>query len=196
MKKNLLCCGFLILGTGMAFANSPWTISLNPGYALPQEDSKDVLKNGLAIDGAGEYRVDEWLSLGLETGASFHKAGGTLNGFSFSSDIHDQFIHVTPYVKVGNTLYLPVVRVRPYLFVGAGYYHVSNSAGSVSILGTSYPVSGSSDDFSGMNVGGGFDILLTDRFSIGPIVHYHQVFEPGSDDKLVIPGLRVAYTFN
>jgi outer membrane protein W len=195
MKKLILSIGLLSVWASAFAAESPWSVSINPGMAIPVGAAADLFKSGFAIDGSGEYAINEQFSAGLEAGYSQHNLEGTINGFAFTSNIDASLTHLTPYLKMGHTYTTQSFKIRPYVFAGLGYFHEAFGSGTINVDGFQLTTDGSSDDFSGINVGGGFDVPVTDHVSVGALFHYLETFEPGDDTKVITPSARIAYRF-
>jgi hypothetical protein len=195
MKKVIFTIGLLSVWTSVYAAESPWSASINPGMSIPVGAAADLFKSGFSIEGSGEYALNEQFSAGLEVGHSMHKLEGTINGTPFTSDATASLTHVTPYLKMGHTYTTESFKIRPYVFAGYGYFHEKEGSGTIMALGMQGEIESSSDDFSGVNVGGGFDIPVSDHVSVGALVHYMAIFKPGDDTRAVVPSFRLAYNF-
>jgi hypothetical protein len=163
------------------------------GGALVAGSDVDVNINGgdVSLDtdvgpafsfGAGYARIDQ-----LEVGGAFHAA--STDGELFDSDV--DYTAVTAGLR-----YYPLGRavvVRPWLQVAGGWYRAEADFDTITI-GTS-----SDDDRAenggGMNFGGGFDVPIGRRVSVGGDLRYHQTFGVFDDPGFLTTMVNVAVYF-
>ncbi len=108
-------------------------------------------------------------------------------------------------VKIGPMITNDGFRFRPYVLLGCGYYHLYSNSGTLYASGTTTggfqlnslpaPAPSISDSYFGAQGGVGIDVPVTARLNAGISAQFHQILEPGRDDKFFIPSLYLDYLF-
>ena len=194
----------------------PWSFKVSPGYSIPIGPSTETIGGGMSVSGTVEYQINEWVRSGLEVGYSRQSKRGTssdqdLDGdgmndtVDFTSDMHAKFIHATPVVEIGHVLPFAGIQWRPYVMTGCGVYRIYSDAGNYFLTGTTtggatlnaYPVPtpAASGTAFGIQVGVGLEVPLSRHTMAGVSFQYHQILEPDSDDRLIIPSGYIGYRF-
>jgi hypothetical protein len=132
--------------------------------------------------GVGYAVIDQ-----LEVGAAFHAA--STDGDFFDSDV--DYIGLTAGLR-----YYPLgraVMVRPWLTAAGGWYHAEADLNYISLFG---PVDDDrTDDGGGVNVGGGLDVPIGRRVSVGGDLRYHRTFGVFDDPGFLTTMVNVAVYF-
>jgi len=142
---------------------------------------------GGAIVGAGKVKVSEGGDSGqfdIVPGGSFAVGGGYGLGnwvdltthfqssFTGFDVIASQSLDVYSLTAGGRVYLLPPGRVRPWLASELGWYRADGEVGGLFL-----PTIHQSDDSFGLNAGGGVDVNVNRRVSLGVDVRYHDAFD-------------------
>lgn len=222
----------LLFGVCPLYAESsaPWQVNLDGGLSMPvgsmdehgfSVKSSDFLKNSGAIRGGAFYQATDWIAAGMEAQYSLgHNIDGhtDFNGpgyvlrESVSSDVDVHVFHLGPSVKIGPRIATGGATVRPYLIANIGWSHVwwpdgtgqitlSDNFGN-SLSSPSLPIAGHSDDYFGLQGGGGIEWLFSNNVVLGLEARYYRffagsgTFRPTSQDgQFVIPTARIGFLF-
>lgn len=124
----------------------------------------------------------------LEVGGTFHAA--STGGDLFDSDVD--------YIALAAGLrYYPLGRaviVRPWLQAAGGWYRAEADLNTITIFGTSSD-DDRADNGGGVNFGGGFDVPIGRRVSIGGDLRYHQTLGVFDDPGFLTTMVNVAVYF-
>lgn len=124
----------------------------------------------------------------LELNAQFQ------NSFAVDSLFGDESVDVYS-VTAGPRIYmLPGAPVQPWLAGQIGWYRASGSVDDCFIFCDDEHQSREDDTF-GLNVGGGFDVPVTDLVSLGLDVRYHNAFDALGGLQFVTTMLNVGFHF-
>lgn len=165
MNKLLIpsVCLVVLLATNASEAR--WRIDAEVGamvgtqYVQFRDDDTSVqLKPiGPSVALGGGYGLGDWVDVTAHYQGSF--------GVSGDIDVNS--------ITAGGRVYLmPAGRIRPWVTSEIGWYH--GHAVSASIL--SDDIAETADAF-GLNAGGGLDVFLNRRVSLGVDVRYHDAFD-------------------
>lgn len=140
-----------------------WGFSAHAGVAIPHPDFSDSFQPGLSVGVDLEYRFNKYFS--LEAIYNFHRFGGETVGpfgpgnvfFELdSTDIHQLSLNGRVYAAGGNSPF------RPFFNFGGGAYVFE----STTVRG-------------GINLGGGLQFDVTEKFAVEGGYNFHNVFVSG-----------------
>jgi len=228
MKRILLslALGLAALPAGAQSADEGyrtgrWEISLNPGWAVPVGATNDLMKTSMALTATGAYQFHRLGTAGLELGWQFnHHEGGMTAGqlsqdfdrdglndrVAFGSNIHQKILQLTPFLKFGQWMDVLSYKFRPYLLVGAGFYHTWANSGTININGTDQ-ISGkpvgpialtrdtASNSYFGFNSGGGFEVQVDETAALGFDLRFSRIVKTYEDLEFIVPSIRIIYLF-
>ena len=159
----------LVLMLARTAADAAWRIDAEGGAFVPVDsvsfdaggDSFDVdVATGGSFAVGGGYGLGDWVDLTAHAQGNFSGVEALLN----SLDVYS--------VTAGARVYLlPPQRFRLWLVGEIGWYHADADIDAI------FSTVSQSDDSFGLNVGGGFDVAINPRVSLGLDVRYHNAFE-------------------
>jgi hypothetical protein len=195
MTKAVLVFVFasvLLFGLPPEPAEARWHLDIQAGAFIPTEHvsfNDDFVhfdidpEVGGAFTIGGGYMLDRWIDFTgqFQTGSQF--------------DLYDEAINVYSLTVGGRVFPLPMAApFRPWLGAQIGWYHVD-------AYGDDYdPFDDDNDDHDGqdsfgLNAGGGFDIPVNPRVSLGLDVRYHNAFEAFQSFEFVTTMFNVSIWF-
>lgn len=166
-----ITAGLIALGLLLSFvqrAAAEVRLDFEGGAAILTEDIEirgedvDVDVGGSYAIGAG-YLLNRW----LEVGGQFQQ--------SFSLDLFDDSVDVLSATAGGRVYAPPMARFQPWLVGQIGWYRV-NAETDCLFCSSDDELDRDGNSF-GFNVGGGFDVFLTDWVSAGVDVRYHRAVD-------------------
>jgi len=149
--------------------------------------------------GGSSVSVDPDVGPALSIGAGYalndyFEVGGAFHAASSDGDLYDSDVDYTA-ITAGLRCY-PLGRavvVRPWLSVAGGWYHAEADLNYISLFG---PVDDDrSENGGGLNFGGGLDVPIGRRVSVGGAVRYHQTFGIFDDPGFLTTMVNVAVYF-
>lgn len=165
-------CGALAIGP--TAAEGRWRIDSAVGAVIPT-DSVELRKgddpnrvdksSGVSFALGGGHGLSDWVDLmGNFQGSFAGLSGDSLDLYSLTGG--------------GRVFLTPPGWLRPWLASGIGWYRVAASAsipneGSF-LFGPSRSTTNETDDSFGLNVGGGFDVFVHPKVSLGIDARYHN----------------------
>jgi hypothetical protein len=174
-------------------ATRPVRLEIEAGALVAGSDATvDIAGSNVSIDtgvgpafavGAGYALTDH-----LEVGGAFHAA--STDAELFADDV--SYIALTPHLR-----YYPLGRaviVRPWLAVAGGWYRADADLGSFSLFGSNQD-DDRADDGGGMNFGGGLDVPIGRRVSLGAALRYHQTLGVFDDPGFLTTMVNVGVYF-
>ena len=150
-------------------APAAWRLDFDGGAAIPisRVELNGSAQSSTAVDTGGAYAIGGAYGLGdwFEVNGQFQQTfmglfvlfGNSLDTYSFTGG--------------GRVFLMPPGRVRPWLTTQIGWYRANASASG---FGTEVP---RTDNSFGLNTGGGLDVKVNDRVSLGLDVRYNNAFQ-------------------
>lgn len=170
-------------------AEGRWRLDMDGGALIPASDV-DVKAGGgtasldfdvgAAFGVGGGYELLRWLEL------DSHLQGGLAN---VDGILADQ-LNFVAFTFGGRVFPFPLVRVRPWAGFEMGWYHVEVDGGLFSDT-----KSDQDEDSFGINVGGGVDVPVGSRVSLGVDIRYHNAFDAFAGVDFVTTLFNVAIWF-
>jgi hypothetical protein len=169
MHKLLMASVLLTAMTAtVARSEARWRIDVEGGAIVGTKDveiSEDDshaqfnIVPGPSVAVGGSYGLGDWVDVTAHYQSSF-------GGFGLDSVDVDS-------VTAGGRVYLmPAGRIRPWVTSEIGWYHADGEVAG--IFGRDIE---QSDDSFGLNAGGGLDVFVNRRVSLGVDVRYHDAFD-------------------
>ncbi len=193
-----------------------WSLSLTPGVAAPVGEGRFKSEHGTSLHllTAVNYEVEDgyWygLELGYSAGHKFHgkmaeadfDGDGRKDSVSFSSDIDETMMNVTPTIRAGGLIadevkYSFTLGMGLYAFwTGSGHAALSGTGSTgASLNGARVPFAGSSNAYGGLSLGHTLGYEIRDFFELALDLRYHLIFRPHGGVGLAVPGLRFGWLF-
>jgi opacity protein-like surface antigen len=169
------CAFVVLLGLSTERADAGWRLDLQAGAFVPTSNV-EFQRHGVEVDSGlgagmsfvvgGGYGLGDWVELTAQL-----QAAGTADIYG---DDNAGVVSFTPGARV---FLLPTGhRFRPWLGGQLGWYRVNGTFNEDFIFNNRDDDVSRTDDSFGINVGGGFDVALNRRVSLGLDVRYHNAF--------------------
>lgn len=182
----------LLASAGAVHAQGRWHVDLQAGAFIPTCDIEfrdDGIpyeidpEVGGAFSAGGGYALDRW----VDFTAQF------LTGTHF--DVYDEAVNVYSFTVGGRFFPLPMSeRVRPWVGTQIGWYRVDGYADEFDPFDDDDSIHEGDDSF-GLNAGGGLDIVVNHRVSLGVDVRYHNAFDAFQGYQFVSTMFNVSIWF-
>ena len=202
MKRgSLLVAAVVVLGAALpALAETgKWEVSLQPGYSMivGTKFARDILKDSVVLQAAGEYWFHDMFSAGLGVGYDFgRKVEGTMQGKDFTSDIRVKTLTVVPFIKVGKMIETGSFKWMPYALLGAGLAHMMSFSGTITSGNRSQPRDQEALDKYYFNLGVGAAVPVHENWRLGVELDFSGTARSGEDPiQTLDPCLRIGYVF-
>jgi opacity protein-like surface antigen len=177
-----------------ARAEAGWRLDVQAGAFVPTSDVDlrssrvDVdadLGAGLSLVVGGGYELGDW----VELTAQFQTAGTT----ELFAEDSAGLLSFTPGARV---FFLPRERrIRPWIGSQIGWYRVRGEFNDEFLFDDPDDDVSRTDDSFGINAGGGFDVRVTRRVSLGLDIRYHNAFDALDGFEFVTTNFNVGIHF-
>lgn len=177
-------------------AEAQWHLDIQAGAFSPLNDvsfqegraNVDIdLDTGGAFAVAGGYALDRWVDFQAQMQTATH------------FDTYDENVNVFSFTVGGRFFPLPMTsRVRPWLGGQIGWYRVDAHLDDFYYFDSYYYDDDDideHDDSFGLNAGGGLDIQINPRVSLGLDVRYHNAFDAFQGVEFVTTMFNVSIWF-
>lgn len=182
--------GVVLTTLALERAEAQWHLDLQAGAFIPASDIElfdgfddfdgDVDTGGAFVVGGG-YRLGRWVDFTsqLQTATNF--------------DLYDDNVDVYSFTIGGRVFPLSTAyRFRPWLGAQIGWYRVDANVDAFFDDDDDFS---EGDDSFGLNAGGGFDIPINHRVSLGLDVRYHNAFDAFQGFEFVTTMFNVSIWF-
>lgn len=198
-----------------------WALNYDAAYAVRQGSDARSVGKSVAFQLSLEKREHELLWCGLELGHQFgHELKGRSSGryivdvdgdkqgdvLDFDSDVKVKVFHLAPYLRLGKVFgKRGGLALRHTVSLGAGLYHWTSNAGTLSMTGTTSngtkatglqaPYEAASSAHFGGNFGTALDLHVREGLSVGVELRYHNLFDATEDIGYLLPAARLTFLF-
>jgi hypothetical protein len=188
----------MLAGTALAAlvngrAEARWHLDIQAGAFSPISDVSfaegpiDVdidLETGAAFAVGGGYALDRWIDFEARLQSATH------------FDAYDESVNVYSFTVGGRFFPLPMTSpVRPWIGTQIGWYGVDAFVDDFDLFGDDDDDFDEHDDSFGLNAGGGLDVRVNHRVSLGVDVRYHNAFDAFDGFEFVTTMFNVSIWF-
>jgi opacity protein-like surface antigen len=181
-------------------SNSTTYVAVRLGAVMPKHDDLEGFDNGLALEGAVGFYVDKNIALELGVGRfamSYRDSGYVdVGGYLYPAT---GTIDLAAYSVTGSAkLVLPVDKARLYALLGGGMYFMSGDA-ELDVEGFAPETESNSASAFGFHFGGGVEVRVSPRVSLGAEVKYIigkvDLWDSGTDNNFDSMTLGAALSY-